>query len=141
MKMLRSIGLALLVAGSLATTARASSDEEQILTLEQQWVDASAQGDSAFIRQLLDDGFVNINVQGLVRDKNTVLSARPLPPGASQRLSGLTVRLHGDTAVVTGTNTVRMDLTASPVAVAYTDVYRKRRGQWHAISAQETFRH
>lgn len=140
MKMLRSIGLALLVAGGLVSTAWANSDEEQILTLEQQWVDASAKGDSAFIRHLLDDAFVNINVQGVIRDKSTVLSARPLPAGASQTLSGLIVRLHGDMAVVTGTNTVRMDISASPVAVVFTDVYSKHNGQWHAISSQETIR-
>lgn len=140
MKLIQTLGLSLCIAGTLVAPSWASTDEQQIIALEQQWLDASSRGDKAFVQALLDEAYVNVNLRGQIRSKADVLAAQPLPAQASQRLSDLNVRLHGDTAVVTGVNTYRANAAASPIEVTFSDVYLKKGGTWRLISAQETLR-
>ncbi|MGC4011711.1 MAG: nuclear transport factor 2 family protein [Pseudomonas sp.] len=140
MKLLQTLGLSLCIAGTLVTPSWASNDEQQIISLEQQWLDASIRGDKAFVQTLLDAAYVNVNLRGQIRSKSDVLAAPPVPAQASQHLSNLEVRLHGDTAVVTGVNTYRANAAASPLQVTFSDVYIRRDGTWRLISAQETLR-
>jgi len=48
------------------------------------------------------------------------------------------VRVFGDTAIATGINTVHSKTKGWTVEVAFTDVFVRARGQWRAVSAQET---
>lgn len=141
MNIFRSIGLALVVtAGINASVWAAPSDEQQVLMLEQQWLEAVTRGDRGFVDKLLDEAFVDTTVSGKVRDKTTVLNAQPLQVGATQSLSDIDVRLHANVAVVTGINTYRADQAAAPMEVAFTDIYIKKQGHWKLISAQGTLR-
>ncbi|WP_447746513.1 nuclear transport factor 2 family protein [Pseudomonas nicosulfuronedens] len=142
MNILRSIGIALVVATSISTSAWAAApnDEQTILQLEQQWIDASTQSNHAFINKLLDENYVNITTRGAIRNKQAVLDARPMPAGSTQTLSEMQVRIHTNVAVVTGINTFRLNMVATPVEVAFSDIFQKQNGSWKLISAHESLR-
>ena len=128
--------------GSLALpayTAPVSSNAAaaQVLKLEQHWMRAVQSRDIPALSRILSDDYLDINYQGVVRDKADALHAPNLRIKAyTQKLSQERLRNYGNTAIVTG----RGLLTTGKQRYAwrFTDVFVKGDGVWRAVSSQET---
>lgn len=119
------------------------SDQQQLLDLEQRWLDAGIANDYKTLDDILRDDFVDVTWYGQVRGKSVVMAAenasdKSTPMKTHQSLSDLQVRVRGDVGVVTGKNTVEADDHSFTLKVHFTDVFLKEAGKWRAFSAQET---
>jgi hypothetical protein len=124
-------------AGEKAATA----DEQALLKLEHEWVDAEARHDVVALQAILDDRFVATFGAGKLLDKNAFIediTAGAIDPTENQELSGRTIIVAGDTAVVVETDTIRRVTNGAPSANVYrfTVTYIKRRGHWAALAEQ-----
>ena len=122
--------------GSAAPTTAA---ERQVLKLEREWTAAEIKRDAATLRRILDDRFVvtfgagePIDKEGFIKDVIGDGTDRLL----SQDLTGETVRVDRDTAVVVETDTVRGINKGQPYTqiLRITTTYIKRHGEWVALA-------
>ena len=137
-----SCAMAAVAAGVPAAQPSTSveSDRAQIVALEQRWLNAIRNGDRHSLETILADDFIDINTNGQMRDRTEAISRAAAPPGSMQTITQLRVRVHGDTAIANGINTVHSQAQGWTVEVAFTDVFVRERGTWRAASAQETVR-
>lgn len=123
-----------------AQAPNVESDRAQIVALEQRWLAAIRNGDRYALENILANGFIDINVNGQMRDRDEVIAHSAAPPDSTQTITRLKVRVYGDTAIANGINTVHSKTQGWTVEVAFTDVFVRERGVWRAVSAQETLR-
>ncbi len=121
-----------------APTMDAGSDPAQIAALEQRWLNAIRSGDRHALENILADGFIDISTNGQTRDRAEAISHATAPPGSTQRITQLRVRVYGDAAIANGINRVHSMSQGWTVDVAFTDVFVRQHGRWRAVSAQET---
>lgn len=120
-----------------------TADQQQLLDLEQRWLDAGIADDRKTLDDILRDDFVDVTWYGQVRGKSVVMAAQNAGDKSTtmkthQSLSDLQVRVRGDVGIVTGKNTVEADDHSFTLKVHFTDVFLKEAGKWRAFSAQET---
>lgn len=133
--------LALLATAMLFALACATSTPPSKFTgLENEWVAAIRDHDTAVLDRLLDDSFVDTTYRGALRTKSEVLGGPPAGgPYRTVRLDDVAVRMYRDhTAVVTGVNVLQGTSEQDVVRVRFTDVFVLRGKSWRAVSAQET---
>jgi ketosteroid isomerase-like protein len=136
---MRTVFVFAALTGLLAVSAHAApSDTQQLQDLEQRWLTAAMQHDTAALQTILVDDFVDVTYQGGLRDKADHLKSSLAPGKTKQTLDGLKVRVYGDTGIVTGQNTIVADDGSFTARVRFTDVFVKQQGVWRAVSAQET---
>jgi len=124
---------------ALAYAAMSSPSTIQTLTrLEHEWVAMHAPRHVQFLRTLLAANFVDVSYKGRLRTKQDMLANAATSSLGSQTLSDLRVRQFGNTAVITGLNTVIGKQHAWLARLRFTDVFVRRAGAWQAVSAQET---
>ncbi|TDY24231.1 uncharacterized protein DUF4440 [Paraburkholderia sp. BL6665CI2N2] len=116
----------------------ADHDEDMLKSIEQTWVTAVEQADQATLERVFDDSFIEITASGARRTKNDVLLASPPPPGSTQTLMNVDVRVNGDTAIVTGINRSKSAPTAQATNYSFTDVFLRKNDGWRAVSAHMT---
>ena len=117
----------------------ATADEQALLRLEHEWVEAEARHDSVALQAILDDRFVSTFGAGKPLDKNAFIkevTAGAVDPTESQELSDHTIIVAGDTAVVVETDTLRSATNGQPSTTVYrfTVTYIKRGGHWFALA-------
>lgn len=139
-RMAIAVFASLLVVATGANAGQSTDDDATLQQLEQSWVHATTTGDRAALNRLLDDSYVETTANGTHRSKLDVLSAPPPPPGSTQVLRDVTVRLNGDTAIVTGINRFTLSSTTQPADYSFTDVFVRRDGGWRVASSQMTRR-
>ncbi len=116
-----------------------TADEQALLKLEHQWVEAEARHDSVALQTILDDKFVATFGAGKLQDKTAFIkavTAGAIDPTESQKLSDRTIILADDTAVVVETDTIR-DTAHGGLSTAvyrFTVTYIKRHGHWFALA-------
>ncbi len=117
-----------------------SAPAPDFIRLEEKWIAALQQRDLPALRELLDDSFVDSTFQGTLRTKDDVLGGSAAGSRyRSVRLDDVRVRRYGSaTAIVTGVNVLQGPNGGELVRVRFTDVFRKIRGRWRAVTAQET---
>jgi hypothetical protein len=130
--LLSCLTFCLVALGAFAT----DNDEAVLKAMEQTWIIAIANTDRGTMNRLLDDSFVETSPNGQRRTKSDLLLASPPPPGSSQALTDVDVRLLGDTAIVTGTNRFRPSPVAQPVDYSFTDVFMRKADGWRVVSSQ-----
>lgn len=131
----------MLLAPAGAATPSAQADKAAITKLEQRWFAAvQPDGNRADLQAILADDFVDIDWQGKVRHKSDLIDAPPGAKEVTQHVTGLRIRVWGDTAVATGVNVAHSTTKGWTVEVPFTDVYVRIGGRWRAVSAQETLR-
>lgn len=124
---------------ALAYAAMPPPSTIQTLTrLEPEWAAMDAPGHVQFLRTLLAANFVDVSFKVRLRTKQETLASATTSSLDSQTLSDLRVRQFGNTAVVTGLNTVIGKQHAWLARLRFTDVFVRRVGAWRAVSAQET---
>ena len=131
------------VFGAGTAIAQADKDTAALLKLEQDWANAVAKHDVAFIERVEAETYVYTDAAGNVGHKaDDLATARAGDVKIDAfKLAAMTVALHGDTAVVTGATTLSGSDHGGPLAGTYrwTDTFVRRvDGQWQAISSQAT---
>jgi hypothetical protein len=125
-----------------------TSDKEQLLALEYNWLKAEFSLDTAYLSTLMDDSFMGITASGTSNKQEELIDyyqtiSQRLKDSIfidSFRLENTIVNLYGNTAVITLiVHTFRKD-KGVPVErrTRFYDVWIKRNGKWKAVASQGT---
>ena len=116
-----------------------SQDTEKILTLEKKWAEAYKHRDISILSSLLAEDFVITVEDGTSYGKEGYIShsADTSVKVETAELSGLKVRMHGTTAVVTGAYHEKGNSGGKRYEYhdRLTDVWMKIDGRWQVISS------
>ncbi len=117
-------------------------DRTALLYLERDWNQAEMKQDAAWFERTLADEFAGVDSQtGKPTTKGQTIADIKKSTTAAADLSGLDVKMQGDTAVVTGlTHNKGKDEkgVAFDRRIRFTDVWVKRDGRWVVLSSQGT---
>jgi ketosteroid isomerase-like protein len=118
--------------------APAGSDEQAILSIEDQLRNAALKGDTSFLQNNTSDDYVSISgATGRLATKAETMSM--LQSGGlkyqSIDASEVKVHLHGDAALVTGLANVKGTLAGNDISGAYRfmRIYKKHGTKWLVI--------
>jgi ketosteroid isomerase-like protein len=118
------------------------SVEQELITLENEWADAWVKRDVAFFDRIIADDYTWTSPWGdvwtkaqdlaLVKSGETVIK--------SWVLADMKVRVYGDTAVVTGRNTIKETYKGEDVSGQnrWTHTWVKRAGRWQCVAAHSS---
>jgi ketosteroid isomerase-like protein len=116
--------------------------QEELLTFEQEFRQAVATNDAAAIAWFVADDWVIVDADGRVIDRSRFISV--IESGAlthdSMESTDVEVRVHGDTAVVTGITTSKGQFMGQGFTTREraTDVLARRDGRWLCVFSQLT---
>jgi ketosteroid isomerase-like protein len=116
--------------------------QEQLLTFEEEFSQAVATNDAAAIERFVADDWVIVDADGRVIDRAQFFNV--IESGAlsheSMESTDVEVRLHGDTAVVTGITTSKGQFMGQGFATREraTDVLARLDGRWLCVFSQLT---
>ena len=116
--------------------------QEELLTFEREFTQAVAANDVAAIRRFVADDWVIVDADGKVIDRSRFLNV--IESGAlsheSMESTNVEVRLHGDTAVVTGVTTSKGQFMGQGFTTQEraTDVLARLNGRWLCVFSQLT---
>ena len=116
--------------------------QEDLLTFEQGFTQAVAANDAAAIGRFVADDWVIVDADGSVIDRSRFISA--IESGAltheSMESTDVEVRVHGDTAVVTGLTTSKGQFMGQGFVTREraTDVLARHNGRWLCVFSQLT---
>jgi ketosteroid isomerase-like protein len=126
----------------VSNAGHALDERTALLYLERDWNQAEMKQDAAWFERSLADEFTGVDSQtGKPTTKVQNIADLKKTTTASAELSGLDVKLQGDTAVVTGVthNKGKDDKGALfDRRIRFTDVWVKRDGRWVVLSSQGT---
>ncbi|HEV7508756.1 MAG TPA: nuclear transport factor 2 family protein [Thermoanaerobaculia bacterium] len=112
------------------------SDRAALAALEKTWLEAR---NAAALAPILASDFVHPVASGDFLTRQQILywlAHHPPPPDLHRKLDGMTIRLYGDTGIITGT-VVTSDSDGELRRSVFTDVFVFRSGRWQAVNAQE----
>lgn len=117
-------------------------EHDFVKQIEYEWGVAFERRDFTTLDRLMADEYILTDPLGHVRSKEETLAALAANEVEfeSTRSDDVNVRIHGDTAVVTGRSTFRGCYKGWSMAgqYQYTDVLVRREGTWRAISSHIT---
>ena len=120
--------------------ASTANDRAAVTRLEHRWLAAvSPGGDRGALDGILADDYVDTDWQGHLRNKADLLHGTTAKD-VTEHVTGMRVRVWGDTAVATGINHMHSGAKGWSVDLAFTDVFSRIDGRWRAVSSQETLR-
>ena len=134
------IVLLLFAASAVQSPAQDKSDAATIRALELKWTESYKQHNIEILSSLLADDFVIT-----IEDGSTFSKAGYISHSADSAtevyvadLSDLKVRMHGDTAVVTGAYHEKGDSNGKPYEYhdRLTDIWMKIGGRWQVVASQ-----
>lgn len=113
--------------------------EQEVEQFEREWSEAYKQHDKATLERILADGFVFTDPQGKVHNKAQYIDIALHEEILSFNISDLAVRVHGDTAIVTGVWNAkyRVDGKEQSGVLHFTDVVVKRDGRWQSVASHD----
>ena|SRR5215510_5076792 len=131
-----AVVMPLLAFGQATNKKSSSKAEEEIMKLEDQWVQSRATKDPTVSKELLADDYLGGTPNGQAHTKQQYIdgvTAGTLFAGNAE-MTDRKVRIYGDTAVSTGfvTGAVGLD------KVRYIRVFVKRNNKWRLVAAQGT---
>jgi len=131
-----ALGLLSAVPGAWAAAMRGVA--EQVADLEDRYSQTFVTGDAATADRLLANAFIGFGSDGKPTDKASMLAeVRREPHQTSARITSLTVRAHGATALALGTEE---DTNPGSKAVArrqWLDTWKHTRAGWRLIASAE----
>ena len=125
-----------------ATAAATEELKETLKKLETDRADMTVRGDADALAKNTSDDYVLIDANGNVSGKAEMLEG--FKSGASKmesnQPSDMTVRVYGNTAVVTGTSKVKGKIRGRAIngTMRFTRVWVKKAGDWQTVSLQQT---
>lgn len=120
-----------------ATCPRQPRTAAGALDIEQRWIAALEQRDTAALDCILDPSFADTTWRGALIPKAEVMRALPSRPSSTLTLTELHPALIANVAIVRGVNT-QSSGGKTVGSVRFVDVFVYRSGRWQAVSAQET---
>jgi len=131
--------LCLLAATVASTAAQEKSDAATIRAQEMKWTESYKQRSIDILSSLLADDFVITIEDGNIYSKAGYIShsADATVHVQVAELSDLKVRMHGDTAIVTGAYHERGESNGKPYEYhdRLTDVWMKAGGKWQVVAS------
>ena len=131
--------LCLLAASAVSLPAQEKSDAATIRALEMKWTESYKQHSIDILSSLLADDFVITIEDGSIFSKAGYIthSADPSTRVQVAELSDLKVRMHGDTAIVTGAYHEKGESNGKPYEYhdRLTDVWMKTGGKWQVVAS------
>ncbi len=121
------------------STAQLATARQELLALEHQRCIAIGTADVAVLEKLLADDYVHVHGTAKVDDKTGFIAGIKQRPRVTER-GELTIRVYGDTAVITGEQINRMQTPQGERIVSnyVTQVALKTRNGWRYVSFQLT---
>jgi len=120
--------------------ADAVSVEQTLMQMERDWVQASLKKDTAVMEKMLADDWAGIDFSGKTVTKAQAIADLKSGAAATQSvdLGDMKVRVFGNTAVVTGSDTEKSTYKGKDSSGKYvwTDVFANRNGRWQAVASQ-----
>ena len=114
-----------------------SHAEEEIKKAEAERSTAQVRGDASKLDELLASEFMEVNAAGQIRTKQENIDGHKSGQTHWERfdLDDLSVRVYGETAVVTGRSTRKGTFAGRDISgrSRYTRYYIRRQGRWQAI--------
>lgn len=133
------VSLCLIVISAACAKAEEPTDATAVRALEGKLIDCYKQRQLDIFATLLDDDLVITFEDGSTYGKTGYLSysARPSIRVDVAEMSDLKIRLHGDTAVLTGGYHERGASKGQPYEYQdrFTDVWMKKAGRWRLIAS------
>jgi len=118
------------------------SEEDEVRRMEWEWGEAFERKDVATLDRMMADEYILTDPLGNVRSKAESLAALKSNEVnfESTKSDDVSVRINGDTAVVTGRSTFRGRYKGWSMSgqYQYTDILVKRRGEWKAVGSHIT---
>src|ERR1035441_9238849 len=119
-----------------------ASVEQVLMQMERDWTKAGLNKDAAALGRIIADDWSSIDFQGKIETKAQALA--DLKSGSSTlqsvELGEMKVRVFGNTAVVTGSDTEKSTYKGKDSSGKYvwTDIFVNRNGHWQAVSSEST---
>ena len=129
--------------GTLSGYAQRTPDSDvatKIVAMEHMWSQAYVLKDPKALEKILDDAFVNVESDGKVITKADVLAEVRTSAVLQVMTESMVVRLHGDTAIVTGVVLIKGVERGKPFAQRerFVDTWLYKNGQWVTIAGLVT---
>ena len=116
--------------------------EQALVDLNRRWMQAYVRQDVEFLREYVDDGYVGTFPDGSVHSKQGEIEALDSGRVAIDEMvpEEMHVRLHGDTAVLTGRSRIRAQVAGAPLqgSLRFTDVWVRTAQGWRAVASHVT---
>ena len=130
-----AVAMPLIAFGQAANKKSSSKAEEEIMKIEDQWVQSRGTKDPSTSKDLLTDDYLGANLTGQAQTKQQFIDGVTAGtfPGKAEMMDRK-VRIYGDTAVSTGFVTG----VAGADKVRYIRVYVKRNNKWGLVASQGT---
>jgi ketosteroid isomerase-like protein len=125
-----------------SVSADTAAAKKEILRLEEQRNQAILSGDAGALERMTSDDYTFITLRGELRTKSEIVEG--FKSGSfhydSRQISELSVRLYGDTAVVTGRSIQNGKENSKDYSGDYrfTRVYVRQHGRWLTVALQAT---
>ena len=130
-----AVAMPLLAFGQASKKKSSSNAEEEIMKIEDQWVQSRGTKDPTTSKDLLTDDYLGANLTGQAQTKQQFIDGVTAGgfPGKAE-MTDRKVRIYGDTAVSTGFVTG----VSGADKVRYIRVYVKRNNKWRLVASQGT---
>lgn len=122
------------------TNGKRAKLEQELMQMERDWSAAFLSHDVSVVDRILADDFIGTDGRGIMTNKAQELEdARAETPNRkvlSEAIDDMKVRVYGDTAIVNGRTTEKVQAGGKEFVVQYrrTDVFVKRSGRWQCVS-------
>ncbi len=121
-------------------SAASKAAEDELKQIENNWTDAQKTKNVDKLRAILADDWVGLGWDGETSDKAKALADMKASGNSldSMNIGAMSVRIFGNTAIVTGSDTEKSMEHGKDSSGKYiwTDVFVKRQGQWRAVASQ-----
>lgn len=125
-----------------APAATSPEDEKAVLQLEQAWCEAFRTNDAEAIARIEDEGYTLTNSRAELSTRtDDIVEAKEHAIEYSKFYNHeQSVRLYGDTAIVTGITSLEGVSGDKPfkLDVRFTDILVRRNGEWKAVAGHVT---
>ena len=141
----------LIVAGLLAALvlpvfgvarADAPSVEQTLMQMERDWAQAGLKKDAAAMDKIVADDWIGTDSEGKSSTKAEGMADLKSGAAALQSIEvgAMKVRVFGNTAVVTGSDTEKSSYKGKDTSgkYAWTDVFVMRQGHWQAVASHSS---
>jgi hypothetical protein len=122
--------------------AERNAEMDELKQIENDWVGAQKAKDGDKLGEILDDRWAGIGTDGKSTTKAEAVAHLKMTGYSleSIEMGPMRVRIFGNMAVVTGTDTEKSSEAGKDTSGKYvwTDVFIKRDGKWKAVASQDT---
>jgi ketosteroid isomerase-like protein len=122
--------------------AEREAEMDELKQIEKDWTDAQKAKDGDKLGAILDDRWIGIGTDGKSTSKAEAVAHMKMPGYSldSIEMGPMKVRIFGNMAVVTGTDTEKSSEGGKDSSGKYvwTDVFIKRDGKWKAVASHDS---